>query len=349
MIRVSDYISTTLADFGVRHVFMLTGGGAMFLNDAIGHEPRIQCIFNHHEQACAMAAESYARITNTPGVLNVTTGPGGINTLNGVYGAWVDSIPMLVISGQVKRETLLATYRIPGLRQIGDQEADIISMVAGITKYAVLVDDPADIRYHLEKAWSMAQSGRPGPCWLDVPIDVQTSQIDPEQLRGYDAADEQPAYARADLSPICQDVLGRLTNAERPVILAGKGIRSGDALGEFEQVIRCLGIPVVPAWTALDLLASDDPLFCGRAGDLATRAGNFTVQNADVLLILGSRLGLRQVSYNWASFARFAYKIQVDIDEIEFKKPTVRPEQTIHADVKLFLKELLQQVEQNGF
>lgn len=347
--RVSDYISTTLADFGVQHVFMLTGGGAMFLNDAIGHEPRIRCVFNHHEQACAMAAEGYARITNQPGVLNVTTGPGGINALNGVYGAWVDSIPMLVISGQVKRETLLATYHIPGLRQIGDQEADIVSMVAGITKYAVLVSDPVEVRYHLEKAWHLCKTGRPGPCWLDIPIDVQTSQIDSEQLRGYNPAEDRPVYAKTDLAPICRGILERLAKAERPVILAGKGIRLGNAIEEFEQVIRALNIPVVPAWTALDLVPSDDPLFCGRAGDLATRAGNFTVQNADVLLILGCRLGLRQVSYNWASFARFAYKIQVDIDEIEFNKPTVKPEQTVHTDVKLFLEEFLRQIEQSNF
>ena len=318
--RVAEYISKSLAEFGVRHVFMLTGGGAMFLNDAIGHEEKIQCVFNHHEQACAMAAEGYARITNTPGVINVTSGPGGINALNGVFGAWVNSIPMLVISGQVKRETLLATYKIPGLRQIGDQEADIISMVKGITKYAVLVDDPATIRYHLEKAWYLVKAGRPGPCWLDIPIDIQTSQIEPELLKGYDPTEDQPVYPDQDLSSICQEVLERLQKAERPVILAGKGIRLGNALNEFEQVIRLLNIPVVPGWTALDLVPSEDPLFCGRPGDLGTRAGNFTVQNSDLLLVLGERLGLRQVSYNWSSFARFAYKIQVDIDETELPK-----------------------------
>ena len=347
--RVSDYISKTLAEFGVRHVFMLTGGGSMFLNDAIGHEPRIQCVFNHHEQACAMAAEGYARVTNTPGVINVTTGPGGINALNGVYGAWVDSIPMLIISGQVKRETLLATYNIPGLRQIGDQEADIINMVKGITKFATLINDPADVRYNLEKAWYLCKSGRPGPCWLDIPIDVQNSQIAPEDLRGYDPVEDQTSSFETDLSIICSNVLAKLAQAERPVIMVGKGVRLGDAINEYEILIRSLGIPVVPAWTALDIIASDDPLFCGRPGDLATRAGNFTVQNSDVLLILGSRLGLRQVSYNWDSFARFAYKIQVDIDEFEFRKPTVKIDQAIHADVKSFMLELQRQIAQNGF
>ncbi len=346
--RVSEYISRALADFGVRHVFMLTGGGAMFLNDALGNENRLQCIFNHHEQACAMAAEGYARVTGMPGVINVTTGPGGINALNGVFGAWTDSIPMLVISGQVKRETLLATYKVPGLRQIGDQEADILSLVKPIAKYAVLVSDPTTIRYHLEKAWYLAQHGRPGPVWLDIPIDVQTSQIEPQTLVGY-VPDEPNLADEGRLPEICAEVLRRLINAERPVILAGKGLRLGDALGEFEQVIRALNVPVVTGWTSIDLMDSDDPLFCGRPGDLGTRPGNFTVQNADVLLVLGNRLGLRQVSYNWSSFARFAFKIQVDIDQVEFLKPTVRPDLAVHSDVRPFLKELDRQIKQMGY
>ena len=290
--RVSEYIAQTLADFGVRHVFMLTGGGAMFLNDALGNQDGIQPIFNHHEQASAIAAEGYARITNTPGVINVTTGPGGINAMNGVFGAWVDSIPMLVLSGQVKRETLTSSYDIPGLRQIGDQEADIIGMVKGITKYAVLVNDAESIRYHLEKAWYLCKSGRPGPCWLDIPIDIQSSQINPETLQGYIPDDVQETN-ESHLREICAEVLSRLTNAERPVILAGKGIRLGNALNEFEEVIRALNIPVVPGWTSIDILPSNDPLFGGRAGDLATRAGNFTVQNSDVLLVLGTRLAFK--------------------------------------------------------
>lgn len=346
--RVSDYISQTLTNFGVKHVFMLTGGGAMFLNDALGNQVGIQPIFNHHEQASAIAAEGYARVTNTPGVINVTTGPGGINAINGVFGAWVDSIPMLVLSGQVKRETLTSSYDIPGLRQIGDQEADIIGMVKGITKYAVLVNDPESIRYHLEKAWHLCKSGRPGPCWLDIPIDIQSSQINPETLQGYTPDDVQESN-ETHLRELCSDVLSRLANAERPVILAGKGIRLGNAVNEFEEVIRALNIPVVPGWTSVDILPSNDPLFGGRAGDLATRAGNFTVQNSDVLLVLGTRLALRQVSYNWKSFARYAYKIQVDIDPIEMKKPTVHIDMPISADVKTFLKELTQQIRSSAY
>ena len=189
--KLSDYIVGQLADWGVRHVFLVTGGGAMHLHDSIGKEPRIHYVCNHHEQASAMAAEVYARVSGEPGVLNVTTGPGGINALNGVFGAWTDSVSMLVISGQVKRETCMRSQGITGLRQLGDQEADIIAMVAGITKYAVLIDDPLTVRYHLERAWHLAQSGRLGPCWLDIPVDVQAASIEPASLRAYDpAADE---------------------------------------------------------------------------------------------------------------------------------------------------------------
>ncbi len=344
MERVADYLARTLAEYGVRHVFMLTGGGAMFLNDALGYQEGIQCIFNHHEQACAFAAEAYARVTGRPGVINVTTGPGGINALNGVFAAWVDSIPMLIISGQVKRETLMATYKIPGLRQIGDQEADIIGIVKGITKYAVLVEDPLQIRSELEKAWHLSQSGRPGPCWLDIPIDVQTSQVDALQLQPFHNSDKRPAD-EGQLAEICQGVLDRIPRSDRPVLMAGKGIRLSGALDEFEAVIRALEIPVVPGWTSIDLIADDDPLYCGRPGDLATRAGNFTVQNADLLLVLGNRLGLRQISYNWESFARSAYKIQVDIDAAEFRKPTVKLDQGVHSDLKSFLRALLAQIQ----
>jgi len=342
--RVSDYIANTLTELGVHHVFMLTGGGAMFLNDALGNHPYIQPIFNHHEQACSIAAEGYARVTNTPGVINVTTGPGGINALNGVFGAWTDSIPMLVISGQVKRETLVSSYDISGLRQIGDQEADIISMVKGVTKYAVLVTEPESIRYHLEKAWHLCKTGRPGPCWLDIPFDVQSATIDPASLPGYKSNNDSNGSV-SFLKETCDEILQKINSAERPVILAGKGIRLGNALNEFDEFIRELGIPVIPAWTSIDLLPSDDPLFCGRAGDLATRAGNFAVQNSDLVLILGSHLGLRQTSYNWKSFARFAYKIQVDIDPAEIKRPTVQIDMPVTCDVKAFLVEAHNQLQ----
>ncbi|MGA2965495.1 MAG: thiamine pyrophosphate-binding protein [Terriglobales bacterium] len=344
--KLSDYIVGRLADWGVRHIFLVTGGGAMHLNDSIGKEPRIQYVCNHHEQASAMAAEAYARISGQPGVVNVTTGPGGINALNGVFGAWTDSVPMLVVSGQVKRETCMRTQGITGLRQLGDQEADIVAMAATITKYAVTVDDPVSIRYHLERAWHLAQSGRPGPCWLDIPVDVQAATIDPAALRAYDPAqDELAQHQTCDPSMLrnhCREVLRRISNAKRPVILAGTGVRAAHAVAEFDQLFHRLGVPVTTAWTH-DLIASDDPLFCGRQGTIGDRAGNFTVQNADLLLILGSRLNIRQTSYNWKSFAPRAFKIQVDIDDAEFHKPTVQPDLGIHCDLKRFLQELITQ------
>jgi len=337
---VADYVFKTLADYGIQHVFMVVGGGAMYLNDAIGRSDKIQYVCNHHEQACAMAAEGYARVTGKIGVINVTTGPGGINALNGVFGAWTDSIPMLVISGQVKRETCMASYNLPGLRQLGDQEVDIISMARGITKYAVLVDKAETIRYHLEKALHLATSGRPGPCWLDIPIDVQSSMVDETLLQGYDPGKDQSDWDLDALPDLCRRIIDRLRNSLRPVIMVGTGIRLAKAVDIFETVIRKLGIPVTTAWTAHDLIASDDPLYCGRPGSVGDRAGNFTVQNAETLLVIGSRLNIRQVSYNWKAFARHAFVIQVDADAAELEKPTVRPDLAIHCDARLFLEEL---------
>jgi acetolactate synthase I/II/III large subunit len=351
--KLSDYIAGRLADWGVRHIFLVTGGGAMHLNDSIGKESRIQYVCNHHEQASAMAAEGYARISGQPGVVNVTTGPGGINALNGVFGAWTDSIPMLIVSGQVKRETCMRAQGITGLRQLGDQEADIIAMVANVTKYAVLIDDPLSIRYHLERAWHLAQSGRPGPCWLDIPVDVQAASIDPASLRSYDPAEDEPAQGQIGvgsprLKAYCQEVLDRIRRAKRPVILAGTGVRAAHAVAEFDQLFHRLGVPVTTAWTH-DLIATDDPLFCGRQGTIGDRAGNFAVQNADVLLILGSRLNIRQTSYNWQSFAPRAFKIQVDIDSAEFHKPTVKPDMAIHCDLRKFLTQLLSQCDTEDY
>jgi acetolactate synthase-1/2/3 large subunit len=342
--RVSDYIANRLAEFGVRHVFMVTGGGAMFLNYSLAKHKDITPIFNHHEQASAMAAEGYARITNQPAVVNVTTGPGGINALNGVFGAFTDSIPMFVLSGQVKRETYIRTYDLPDLRQLGDQEVDIISMVRGITKYAVTVTEPETIRYHLEKAWHLAKSGRPGPCWLDIPVDVQSSQVDETSLQGYTAEANtgvDPAYLRETV----REVLERLRHAERPVILAGTGVRLANAVDVFQRVIHKLGIPVTTAWTH-DLIASDDPVFCGRPGTIGTRPGNFVVQNSDVLLVLGSRLNVRQTGYTFKSFARAAFKIWVDVDEAELRRPTIQPDMPIVCDAKLFLEEMERQLEE---
>lgn len=335
--RVSEYIAHRLANEGVKHVFMLTGGGAMFLNDAFANTVGITPVFQHHEQACAMAAEAYARITGGLGVINVTTGPGGINALNGVFGAWTDSLPLLVVSGQVKRETCLGARGISELRQLGDQEAEIVPMARPITKYAELILEPESIRFHLEKALHLASSGRPGPVWLDIPVDIQAAQIDPDTMRPF--LPEPTGGDAALIDAHCDFILSRLAKAQRPVILAGSGIRCSGALEAFEHVIRALELPVVTAWTH-DLIASDDPLYCGRPGTIGTRGGNFTVQNADCLLVLGSRLNVRQTSYNFAAFAPGAFKIQVDIDAAELGKPTVRVDHPICADLKQLLDRL---------
>ena len=348
MIRLADYVMRNLADWGVRHIFLVTGGGAMHLNDALGREGRLQYVCHHHEQAAAMAAEGYARVTGQPGIVSVTAGPGGVNALNGVFGAWTDSVPMLVISGQVKRETCMATRGITGLRQLGDQEDDIVRMVEGITKYAVLVDDPSQIRYHLERAFHLARSGRPGPCWLDIPIDVQASMIDEDNLAAYDPAQDDLPVDTEQLAAECRQVIERIRSSERPVIMAGTGVRAAGAIEEFDRVIHLLGVPVTTAWTH-DIIATDDELFCGRPGTIGERSGNFTVQNADTLLVLGSRLNIRQVSYNWKAFARHAFKIQVDVDAAELDKPTVRPDLPIHCDLKVFLSEMARQLSKSGY
>lgn len=335
-IRGADYIAQRAAEQGLTHVFGVTGGGAMHLNDAFGAESRLTTVYFHHEQAAAMAAEGYARVTNRPAVLNVTTGPGGINALNGVFGAYTDSIPMLVVSGQVKRETLLALNPISGLRQLGDQEVDIVAMAAPVTKWRGLVRSPEDVPSAFDRALVEAVSGRPGPTWIDIPVDVQGAAM-PEGLRS-DLPLAYPAPMTPDPEAVVS-VLAELRRARRPVIFAGTGVRIAGAETDFLEVAGLLGIPVVTAWTH-DLIHDSHPLFAGRPGTIGTRAGNFVVQNADCILVLGSRLNIRQVSYNWASFGRNARKIWVDIDRAEFDKPFVRPDLAVQAHLRPFLAEL---------
>jgi len=337
--RVADYIAGFLADRGCRHVFGVTGGGAMHLNDAFGEESRLRCVYNHHEQASAMAAESYARCSGVPAVVNVTTGPGGINALNGVYGAWTDSVPMIVISGQVKRETCMVFNDVPGLRQLGDQEADLVGMVAGITKFAAIVREPSDIRRLLEEAWHEATSGRPGPVWLDVPIDVQGSDVDPDSLPAFDPPPSD-LISGEELRRVLAAARAKVAGAQRPVILVGGGIRAAHCRRELLELLEKWQVPIVTAWNAHDVIWDDHPLYAGRPGTIGDRSGNFAVQNSDVLLVLGSRLNIRQVGYAWRSFAREAYKIWIDADAAELNKPTVRPDLPIHADLGEALKML---------
>ena len=336
MIRLADYVAQRLVEHGVRHVFLVTGGAAMHLNDAIGRSPALTKIYCHHEQACAMAAESYFRLSNRLAAVNVTSGPGGTNAITGVFGAYVDSMGMIVISGQVKEETLIESSDLP-LRQLGDQEADIVKIVQSITKYAVMVRDPQSIRYHLERALYLATHGRPGPCWIDIPINVQATKIDPEKLRAYDPKEDALVFDTTDLPSAVDEIAQRLSEAKRPVIYAGTGIRLSGEYARFLRLVEHLGIPVVPAWNSNDLLPDASPVYAGRPGSLGTRAGNFTVQNADLVLVLGCRMNIRIVSYNWENFARAAYKIMVDIDAVELKKYTLKLDLPIHADLAQFL------------
>lgn len=336
MIRVADYIAQAIADAGVTHVFTVTGGGAMFLNDALGHHPGLTAVYCHHEQAAAMAAECHARVSGGIGAVCVTTGPGGINALNGVFGAWTDSVPMIAVSGQVRRETIRDRGN---LRQLGDQEVDIIGMVRPITKYAVSVRDPQTIRYHMERAIHLCRNERPGPCWIDVPVDVQATMVDPEKMG---VARPQPCKYPLASSQVA-DLLARLRAAERPVILAGGGVRAAGAVEEFRRVTTALDIPVATAW-APDVIVHDHPCFVGRQGVIGDRGGNFAVQNADLLLIVGSRLSIRHTSYNWQTFSPKSYKVWVDVDPAEFTKPTVKPDMPILCDAKVFLKEMSRQL-----
>lgn len=340
--KLSDYVADFLVKNKITDMFTVTGGGAMHLNDSFGHKEGLKCTYNHHEQACSIAAEGYTRLTNKLCAVCVTTGPGGTNAITGVYGAWVDSIPMFVISGQVKRETTIAFTDVK-LRQLGDQEFNIIDCVSTMTKYAVMIKDPNEIRYHLEKALYLAKNGRPGPVWIDIPIDVQAAKIEIEELKGFNPNEEgidlqeNPIYDEKNTDIILEII----RNAKRPVILAGTGIRLADAHKDFLEMVDKLQIPVVTEWNAHDIIENNHPLFMGKPGTVGTRGGNFVVQNCDLLIVIGSRLNIRMISYNYKTFAKNAYKIMIDIDEGELKKPTLSIDMPIHANLKDVVKSLL--------
>lgn len=339
-IKVAKYIADFFVSHNIEHVFTITGGGAMHLNDALGHKKGLSCIYNHHEQACAIAAEGYTRLTGKLAAVCVTSGPGGTNAITGVLGGWLDSIPMFIVSGQVKRETTIWATDVP-LRQLGDQEFNIIDSVRPMTKYAHMITDANEVRYHLEKALYLCMTGRGGPVWLDIPLDIQAAIVDTENLKGFNPEDEfaekKPIY---DLK-LTDIILEKIQHAKRPVVLAGTGIRLADAHQDFLKLIDKLQIPVVTAWNAHDVIADTHPLNCGRPGTVGTRGGNFVVQNCDLLLVLGCRMNIRMISYNYREFAKNAYKIIVDIDKNELLKPTIHPDLPVCADVKDVLQEML--------
>jgi len=323
----------------------------MHLNDAFGRVDGLKYVCFHHEQAAAMAAESYARLSGRIAALNVTTGPGGINALNGVHGAYTDSIPMLVISGQVKRETLRHNAAVV-VRQLGDQEADIVDMAKSITKFAVTISNPLDIRYTLEKALWLAETGRPGPVWIDIPIDVQSALVDPSRMRGFDpmaegygqahAVTREYGWLRGDaLDQAARKLIDTVRQARRPVMMPGTGIRIAGVYEQFLELAKKLGMAVAPAWNAQDLVPDDHPLYVGRPGTVGDRSGNFAVQGSDLLLVLGCRLNIRQISYNYAGFAPDAKKIMVDVDAAELFKPTLSIDMPIHADLRTFVPALI--------
>jgi acetolactate synthase-1/2/3 large subunit len=344
--KLSDYVFQFVADRGVKHVFLVTGGGAMHLNASLAAEKRIEPICNSHEQASAMCAESYAKAVNGLGVALVTTGPGGTNTITGVAGAWLDSTPTLFLSGQVKRPDRMfdqVTGKPLGMRQLGVQEVDIVSIVKPITKYAIVVTDPLDIRYEMEKAHYLALNGRPGPVWVDIPLDVQASPIpDPSTLRSFDPSEHETT--NANLGAEVARVVEELQKSTRPLLFAGNGTRLARGEKQFTELRKLLDIPTVATWCAADLVPSDVSTFVGRPGNVAARGANFALQNCDFLLVLGARMDMAITGYAPQNLAREAYKVAVDIDPSELQKLYPHLQQPVVSDARAFLDELLAQL-----
>ncbi len=340
MIRLADYVMSFLEKQGVKDIFMVTGGGAIFLDDAVGLNKNIKYYCCHHEQAIAMAAEGYARVKGDLGVTLVTTGPGGTNAITGICGSWTDSVPHLVISGQV---FLNQTIRNTGVRQLGVQEINIIDIVKPTTKYAVMIEDSNTIKYHLQKAIYLAKTGRPGPVWIDIPANVQNAKIKEEELKEFDPAEIIPAYDQ-DLQEKVAEIAARIKTAKRPLLHVGQGVRIAHAEEDFMQLAEKYRFPFVTARNANDLVETEHELFAGRPGTFAQRGANFAVQNADVYIAIGTRLSLPQTGYSSKDYARNAWRAMVDIDKTELFKDTIDPHMRIHADAKKFLQELLRQL-----
>ena len=341
--RLADYIAERVADAGIEHVFMITGGGSMHLNDAFSRNKKLKCICFHHEQAAAMAADSYYRINNKPVVLNVTTGPGGINTLNGVFGAYTDSCGIIIISGQVKDETYSGNYELP-LRQLGDQEVKILDMITPIVKYKKLLNNELQVKDVIDSALYHVQNDRPGPVWIDIPLDIQSKKIDgiknfvnDNQHNNLTNNTIYNLTKNDDLESMITNILLLLRSSVRPVLFAGSGIRISKQHSNFLELINKLKIPVVTGWNAHDVLPNDNFCYAGRPGIVGDRAGNFTVQNSDLIIILGSRLNIRQTSYNFTNFAKHAVKIMVDVDKAEMEKITLDIQHKYHCNLNKFI------------
>ena len=336
MIKVSDFIAKFIAEHKdtAKTVFMVSGGGNMHLIDSLGKNKNLEYVCNHHEQACAIAAEGYARVSNKIGIAYVTTGPGGTNAITGIYGAWVDSIPMMIISGQVKFQTTIVSQPELNLRQLGDQEVNIVDIVRPITKYTVMITDKNSIKFHLQKAVYEAKHGRPGPVWLDVPLDIQGAMVDEADLIEFEIPEEPKFDTKIP------QILDALKVAERPVIIAGNGVTLAGANEDFLKLIKILKIPVISTFARYDIVRNDHELFFGRYGTIGNRSANFFVQNSDLIISIGARLNIRAVSYNWEFFGREAKKILVDIDQNELDKKTIAADIKIKSDAKVFISDL---------
>ncbi|VVB93014.1 3D-(3,5/4)-trihydroxycyclohexane-1,2-dione hydrolase [uncultured archaeon] len=338
IIKLSDYVIDFISRLDIKYVFLLPGGGCMHLVDSLGRCNDFEHVCCLHEQAAAIAAEAYGQYTNNIGVALVTTGPGGTNAITGVAGAWIDSTPVLVISGQAKRSDMIGAS---GVRQMGIQEVDIVKLVNPVTKYAVTVTDPLSIKYHLEKAAYLARNGRPGPVWIDIPLDVQGASIDEDNMKGFDQSEIEHTDNLKELKTKVEEVISLLNKSERPVILAGNGIRLSKAEKEFLYLISSLKIPVLTTWKAIDFLPEDHELFFGRPGSVGQRGANFIQQNSDLILTIGARLDLAQIGFNYNNFARMAKKVIVDIDEAEIRKMKMDIDVPVCSDAKAFMQELI--------
>ncbi len=341
-IKLADYVAEWLTRKKIQHVFSVTGGGAMHLNNAFGNHPSLKCIYNHHEQASSMAAEGYYKTCGKLPVVCVTSGPGGTNAITGVMGAWLDSIPMFIISGQVRFDCTTKSSPDLGLRQFGDQEFNIVDTVKTITKYAVMITQANKIKYHLEKALFLTLNGRPGPVWLDIPLDIQAATIDTRKLLEYNSAEDKAEAAVEISKDLIDRVIEKIKTSEKPAIIAGSGIRLSQAEKKFKQMLKQLNIPVMTAWNSHDLIENADPLYAGRPGTIGTRGGNFVFQNSDLLLVLGCRMNLRQIGYAWNKVAPNAYKIMVDVDAAELNKKSFKADLPVHGDCKDFIEKIIE-------
>lgn len=340
--KLSDYVIQFIAKLGVKHVFFLPGGAAMHLNDSLGRCPDMSYVCNLHEQACAIAAEAYAKVSGNFGVAMVTAGPGGTNAITGVAGAWLDSMPCFFLSGQCKSADLMwgPQWEKLGLRQLGVQEVDIVALVKPITKYAVTIVDPTSIRYEMEKAKYLALEGRPGPVWIDFPLDIQGATIDENALVGFTPP---PQSTNNSLKDDVSGAIALLNESERPVLVAGNGIRVAGAEKEFVAFAEAVGAPVLLSWLGLDLIPHSHELCIGRPGSMAPRGPNFALQNSDLMLAIGTRLDMAMTGYSHPNLARAARKIMVDIDAAEIGKMQTKIDLPVVADAGQFMRELVRQ------